>query len=395
MTKSSFESIKEKFLNNTKVVENYFFMTALQLISSLFGILIYPYLIRVLGAESYGIYVFSLSITAYFIGFISFGFNFPALKAISENKDNTVAKNEVVSSIFTAKIYLAIVSPLIFLILIFAIPVMNRNWIIFSICYTQIIAEILFPVWYFQGVQKMKIVTFIQLAFRILSLPFIFVFIKTPADTWIYMLIVSCTVIFGAITSIIYLKINEKIQLKFQKIDTLKVYFRDALPFFWSSSVGTIKQESVTIIIGAFFGMRDVALYDLANKIIMLPRMLTMSINGALFPKMIENIQKTVIRKVIRYEALLGLGVIAGIALFGKWIILILGGELMLDAYLLAVVLSVTVLVWLVVGCYISFIFVPQNKYYFVTRNQVIAFLSFFVFCIPGVFIFHSIRWRL
>ena len=391
MRKSSFQSIRSKISNNTKVIENYFFMTALQIINSLFGILIYPYLIRVLGAESYGLYVFALSITSYFIGLVSFGFSFPALKAIIENKDNQQVKNEIVSSVFTAKSYLAIISTIIFSVLLFTIPIMRDNWIIFGICYTQIIAEVLFPVWYFQGVQKMRIVTFIQLGFRILSLPFIFLFIKTSSDCWIYVLIATFSVISGGISSILFLKTKENITIRFVSIQSLKIYFRDAMPFFWSSSTGTIKQESVTIIIGAFFGMRDVALYDLANKIIILPRMLTMSINGALFPKIIENVQKTVVHKILRYETLIGFGVIAGVALFGRWIILILGGTAMLGSYPLAVILSVTVLVWLVVGCYISFVFVPTKRYYFVTRNQFVAFGSFFLFCIPGIFIFHNI----
>jgi len=391
MRKSSFQSIKSKISNNTKVIENYFFMTALQIINSLFGILIYPYLIRVLGAESYGLYVFALSVTSYFIGLISFGFSFPALKAIIENKDNQQVKNEIVSSVFTAKSYLAIISTIIFSVLLFTIPIMHDNWIIFGICFTQIIAEVLFPVWYFQGVQKMRIVTFIQLGFRILSLPFIFLFIKTSSDCWIYVLIATLSVISGGISSILFLKTKENITIRFMSIQSLKIYFLDAMPFFWSSSTGTIKQESVTIIIGAFFGMRDVALYDLANKIIILPRMLTMSINGALFPKIIENVQKTVVHKILRYETLIGFGVIAGVALFGRWIILILGGTAMLGSYPLAVILSVTVLVWLVVGCYISFVFVPTNRYYFVTRNQFVAFGSFFLFCIPGIFIFHNI----
>ncbi|MFZ4725854.1 MAG: oligosaccharide flippase family protein [Paludibacter sp.] len=391
MERSSINNVKSKISNNTKVIENYFFMTALQIINSLFGILIYPYLIRVLGAESYGLYVFALSVTSYFIGFISFGFSFPAVKAIVENKENLLVKNQIVSSIFTAKLYLSLLSILVFTILIFTIPIMRENWIIFSICFTQIIAEVLFPVWYFQGVQKMKIVTYIQLGFRILSLPFIFIFIKTSSDCWIYVLIASLSVISGSLSSIIFLRKTEKIKYKLVSFKTLKSYFNDAMPFFWSSTTGTIKQESVTIIIGAFFGMRDVAIYDLANKIILLPRMLTMSINGALFPKMIENIQKSVVKKVIKWETLIGIAVIAGVVIFGRWIILLLGGSLMLDSYPLAIVLSVTVLVWLVVGSYISFIFVPNNRYYFVTQNQFVAFGTFFLFCIPGVLIFHNI----
>lgn len=391
MPDSTLKALKSKFSNNTKVVENYFFMTALQLINSLFGILIYPYLIRILGAGSYGLYVFAVSVASYFIGFVSFGFTYPAVKAIVENKDNITEKSKIVSSVLTAKTYLALISVIVFVILLFTVPVMKNNQLIFGICFTQILGEVLFPVWYFQAVQKMRIVTFIQLGFRILSLPFIFLLIKSSGDNLIYALITSLSIVLSGIVSVILLKTNEKVRIHIVSIHSLKTYFKDAMPFFWSNSTGTIKQESVTIIIGAFFGMRDVALYDLANKIIILPRMLTMSINGALFPKVIENVQQTVIKKIIRYETYIGLGVIAGVGLFGRWIILILGGKLMLDSFPLAIVLSATVLVWLVVGCYISFIFVPTNKYYFVTRNQFVAFISFFLFCIPGVLIFHSI----
>ena len=384
-------NIRKIVFRNTKVIENYFFMTALQIISSLFGILIYPYLIRVLGASSYGLYVFSLSITTYFIGFISFGFNFPAVKAIAQNKDNLQVKSDVISSILTAKTYLALISTLIFFILLYSIPFMRENKLIITVSYLQIIGEVLFPQWYFQGIQKMKIVTYIQLGIRLLSLPFIFIFIKSPADCWIYALITALSVIFGGMLSIFYIQRHDNVTIRFVSISSLKNYFRDAMPFFWSSSVGTIKQESVTIIIGSFFGMRDVALYDLANKLIIIPRMLTTSINGALFPKIIENTTKSVIKKIIRYETLLGFAVIACIILFGRFAVLLLGGAPMLDSYPMAIILSGTILVWLVVGCYISFIFVPANRYYLVTRNQLVAFISFFLFCIPSVLLFHNI----
>ena len=96
MLKNTTGSIKQLFRNNMKVVENYFFSTILQMISSLFGILIYPYLIRSLGADSYGLYVFAFSVTTYFISFISFGFNFPAIKAIAQNKDNLHVKSTII-----------------------------------------------------------------------------------------------------------------------------------------------------------------------------------------------------------------------------------------------------------------------------------------------------------
>ena len=50
--------LRDIWNNNTKVVENYAFMTILQVLNICFYLLIYPFLIRVLGAESYGLYAF-------------------------------------------------------------------------------------------------------------------------------------------------------------------------------------------------------------------------------------------------------------------------------------------------------------------------------------------------
>ncbi len=381
------ENIKLRFKNNGKVVENYFFMTALQIISSAFGVLIYPYLIRVLGAESYGLYVFAVATASYFVGIVSFGFSFPGVKAIAQNKDNLQIKSAVVSSVFTSKILLGIVSLVIFIGLLLTVPLLKDHKGLFLIVYAQILSEIFFPIWYFQGVQKMKIVTYFQLAFRILSLPFIFILVRSTDDLLQYAFIATLSVVLPAIALYVYLIRRENLTIKLQPISKLKTYFKEATPFFWSSTAGTIKQESVTIIIGAFFGMKDVALYDLANKLIMLPRMLTMSINTALFPKVIEDIKTETIKKIEKYETMIGLAVVLFVVVFGYWIIWLLGGKEMTGAYPLAIVLSFTVLTWLVVGCYINFVFVPQNKYYFVTNNQIVALISFVVICIPALFL--------
>lgn len=383
--KNSLNNAKNTVAANGKVIENYFFMTVLQILNSLFGILIYPYLIRVLGSESYGLYVFGVSLTGYFVSFTSFGFTFPALKSLIENKDNKITQNKIVSEIISAKLYLSIISTVVFLILLFTVPFLKNHYLIFIICYVQILSEIFFPVWYFQALQKMKIVTYIQLAFKIISLPFIFLLVKSPADNITYAIIISTTIAGGAFISLLYLYVKDKIIFRIASFKSIKNWYSKALPFFWSISTGTLKQESVTMIIGAFFGMRDVALYDLANKIIVLPRMLTTSINSALFPKVMEKVQVNLIKKIIKFEYLIGIAIILFIATAGYWLVLLLGGYSMLPAYPLAIILSITVLVWLVVGSYINFIFVPQEKNYFVTKNQLVAFGSFILFCGVGL----------
>lgn len=385
------DKIVEKFKSNKAVIENYLFMTVLQILNSLFYIMIYPYIIRVLGAENYGSYIYSLSIVTYFIYFITFGFDFPATKSVAENKDNVKVINDILSYIFTAKIYLQIVASIVFCILIFSIPFLRNNKLIYFVIYLQTFANILFPQWYYQGLQKMKIVTIIQVVFKLISLPLIFIFVKKPNDLILFAGITTFTMLAGAMISFLMIRYQDGFKIKWMSFKETKSWFRQGTPFFLSTSVGVFKEQGITIAIGAFFGMKDVAIYDLANKIIIIPRTLLMSINAAIFPKIIIESKKHVIKNIIKYEFILGFLVMTFIVIFGKWVILLLGGETMAAAYPLSIVLSFTVVSWLVVGAYISFVFIPNHKNYFVVQNQLVALSSVVLFALIGYIFSNSI----
>lgn len=391
MKKGKLQNIIDFYKNNKKVVENYLFMTFLQVLSSLFYILIYPFLINTLGTESYGLYVFATSIVTYFVTFVGYGFDFPAVRAIAENSTDLISKKHTLSCVFTAKVYLEVISIFVFVVIVYSIPYLRGNWNIFYICFLQTLSGILFPQWYFQGVQRMKIVTYIQLTFKIFSLPFIFLLVHDPGDLWIFVLITSLVNFFGALTAAFIVRYHEKVSIKFMRFSEVLKWYKDATPFFLSASTSIIKEQSIAVIIGVFFGMKDVAIYDLANKIILLPRILLVSINGALFPKIIANVKIKQIKKIINYEIIIGLIVILFVAIFGKWVVLFMSNVTMLKAYPLSIILSITVLVWLVVGSYISFIFIPQNRYSYVTKNQIVALLSFILYCSIGFAISRNI----
>jgi PST family polysaccharide transporter len=364
-------------------------MTVLQLLNSLFYIVIYPFVIRKLGAENYGVYVFSLSIITYFIVFISFGFDLPSLNKISKDSKNFEIKSKTISDVFTSKLYLFIASSILFLLLLFFVQSLEKYSTILFIVYFQTILSVLVPTWYFQGVQKMKIVTYFQIVFKVLSLPFIFFFVSSSDDLDMFSIIMTVSTLFSGLSIFGYLLFVEKLDIRVMPLINVKQTISEALPFFWSSSTSIIRQQSTNIIIGIFIGMNGVAYFDLASKLILLPQSLAMSINGALFPKVVssEKIDRSLVKKIINYEIYFGLFVILMIALFARYAILFLGGPSMMPAYNLTLMLSVTILTWLVVGCYINFIFVPQNKYYFITYNQFVAFFVYILVSIIGVLI--------
>lgn len=378
-------------MSNRKIVENYFFMTVILLLNSMFGLLIYPYLIKTLGTESYGIFLFATTIANYFICFVGFGFDMYGLRMIAENPFSLSNKSEVLSNVFTTKIYLEIISIIIFIVLVLLFPTLKNDFLIYVICFLTTLVNVLFPTWYFQGIQKMKVVTYIQLLFKLLSLPFIFVYVREPSDIVLFSMIMTISSLLGAIYAFVHLFIFEKIKIRIASIKKVKKYIIESQYFFYTNFLNIMKTQTLNLIVGIFFGMRDLAIYDLGAKIVQVPFLLTSSINSALFPKIMLKFDIQVLKKILFFERIIGVLAILSIVFFGRLAVRILGDETMMGAYPIAIILSFTIFAYLQTGCYIALILIPKKKDIYVLKDLLISFFSLMFFLLISIIFSNNI----
>lgn len=356
-------------------------MTILQVANSFFYLLIYPFVINTVGVDSYGLFVFATSIAAYFMVFVNFGFDMHAAKLVSLSQDDNTAHAELLSTVTAAKICLGLASTIVFAALVLTIPFMAEHSWLFWMCFANTLSSIFLPMWYFHGMQKMKMLTIIQLGFKLVSLPIIYFAINSKEDIGIYTSIVVLTNVLSsgaAFALAVYLTGRF---LSWPVMGQMKSIVLEVQPFFWSTATNTFKQKSIEVIIGALFGMREVAIYDLANKIFSVPSLLASNINAALFPMMVKKSTKGLINKIIKVEIFIGVLCILSVVIGGYWVVDLISVHNMDQAYYLAMMLSVNIMTFLIVGSHIYFIFVPRQRYDFVLRNQVLSVLSFYVFC--------------
>ena len=66
---------QDKLSRNKTVLANFSYLSLLQVFTILFPLLTYPYLLRVIGLELYGVIVFAQTIINYVSLVINFGFN--------------------------------------------------------------------------------------------------------------------------------------------------------------------------------------------------------------------------------------------------------------------------------------------------------------------------------
>lgn len=377
--------------DNKKVIENYFFMTLILILNSLFALLIYPYLIRTLGKESYGVYVFGSSVANYFICFVGFGFELYGVREIAKDPFSKPNISRIISIIFTAKLYLELFSLLVFGILLYTVPILQENQSVYWICFSTTLVNILFPTWYFQGIQKMKVVTFIQLVFKLLSLPFIFYFVRSSQDIVVFSLIMSISTLLGALYAFIHLFWIEKLTLRIYGAKQVWQYIRESQYFFYANILNIVKAQSLNLIIGVRFGMSDLAIFDLASKIVQIPMVLLTSINGALFPKIMASFSVNSLKRILRIEQIIGVMAILLVVVFGKFAVNILGGSTMLFAYPIAIILSFTIFAFLQTSCYCSLILVPKKLDYHILQNLGVATLSLTLYMFIGLLFTNNI----
>ena len=372
-------------------MENYFFMTVLQILNMCFYLLIYPFLIRTLGQEGYGLYAYAASMVFLFVTFVNFGFDLPAAQQVALHSDDKQVLRSVLSCVQTAKIYIEMIAVLCFAVVMLINPIMGNAPCVFWITFLQTLTFILFPQWYYQGLQKMKMVTYIQFGFRLLSLPFIFIFIKSPQDVWVFALITSLASVLGGITAWLMIRYCDGIKIYWASIPAVKRAYLEAVPFCGSNIIGVAKEQGMILMAGSFLGMADVAIYDLANKIMLIPRTIFSKLNDALYPKMVVRSDKETNRRVLLYEVVLGIGAMLCVALFGPLAVYVLGGEQMMSSYGVTVILSFTILCWLVVGVFLQFYFVPAGYTRHILYNQIVAMSSCFIVAGVGLYFWHNV----
>ncbi|MCD9508245.1 flippase [Photobacterium phosphoreum] len=327
----------------------------------LIPLLTLPYLSRVLGIEGFGKYGLTLSTIQYFILLIDFGFNLSATKKIAEVQDDKNKVSIIFYETLISKIILCIVS-----ILFVVILVSTRLDNVFSsdLYYSLImlIGTVLLPMWFFQGIEKIPVISTLMVITKVLSLPFFFIFVKNSADVGIAILIQSSTNFFVGILSLIY--IYRKKLLCNIKYSSLSIYksLHEASPIFLASFAISLYTMSTTIIISLSSNIVEVGLFSAADRLKGAVLGVFLIMGNVIYPRinklLAENVNEAykIIRMTFIIQGVLSVGIILFIFAFNKEIVSLFYSEEYKNAGIILVVLSFSILLVLestVLGNYI------------------------------------------
>ena len=369
---------------NKILVQNFSYLSLIHVFNMLVPLLAYPYLIRVLGKESYGLVVFAQAIVGYFVVIIGFGFNISATKAISINRNDKHKLNEIVSSVILLKGILLFISLLLFTVTIQFVDQAAPYKVLFYFTFVLCISEWLMPIWFFLGIENMKYITLLNVVSQSIFLALIFVFIRNESDYLFYPIIMSSGPIIASIIGLYIVFKTHHISFTFPKKSVLKFYLIDSLPIFSSNLSLKMYLGSNKVIIGSFLGMQDVAYYDLGEKFLNLLKIPITIISQVLFPKMAHSFNKNLLLKLIKIIAIGTVMLTMALEYFTSTIIKFFAGTDMLGATTAVniLLLSVTPLVISNLLGVQTLLAKGYNKEFFkVVFSSLIVYLSYIAFC--------------
>jgi len=250
-----------------RLLSNFFSLSALQGLNMVLPLITLPYLVRVLGVENFGLVNFSLAIVMYFNILVSFGFELSATREVSLNRDNLDKLSEIFASVMIIKTIMAIISITILSILIFSVDIFSEHAMLYYVTFGIVIGNVVFPSWFFQGMERMKYITYINLVSKIAFTVLIFVLVKNT-DDYIYVpLLNSLGEIFGGLYSLwlVFKLFNVKIIIPNKQIMIAQI--KDSYHFFLSRVANNGSRYFATTIIGLYFGNIIVGYYSMVEKL--------------------------------------------------------------------------------------------------------------------------------
>lgn len=258
------DKVKKLISSNRGIITNISYLSILQIFNILLPLVTYPYLVRTLGTGKYGEVIFAQIVASYFSIFVDFGFKLSATRDISVHRYNRTRLSEIISSVLIIKIILWLLS---LVVLVAILPWIDGDRLIFIFSFGICFNELLFPQWYFQGIEKMKIITIINVFTRSLFVILIFVFVKKETDALMVPVFNGLGAFIGGVIGLYVMFFKDEVKFKIPSIVRIKYYFLSSLSLFFSYLVIAVKDRFSYIFIGLSLGMKEIAIYDLAVKI--------------------------------------------------------------------------------------------------------------------------------
>ncbi|PTX14907.1 PST family polysaccharide transporter [Pontibacter mucosus] len=221
----------------------------------------------------------------YFTVLTDYGFSLSATKDISIYRHDVGHLSRIYSEVMTTKAVLCILSLCIITVALLLTPKYQVYSLVTCLSFTIVLGQLLLPTWFFQGVEKMKYITYINILSRTLYAILIFVFIN-KADDYIYInLINGGSAIVGGVIGLIIVYKKFQISFSLPNFQQIKNQLVGSWSVFISNVTVTVANNTNILILGLFATPLQLGYYSIAEKVFLIFRSFAGILHQVVYPR--------------------------------------------------------------------------------------------------------------
>lgn len=272
-------------LKKDRIFSDFVYLGIIQSFNLIIPLLLVPYLVKIYGIAQYGWIAICQSFTNYLIIITDYGFNLTAVRDVSAFRENKERLSSIFTSVTFIKIFLFVPFVLLLFLGRFILPQFQTAIDLLLVSCAGILFQILFPVWLFQGLEKIKLGTAILLGGRLIHAFLFFVFATTSSHLPFYFYLQALSYCIAIIIGLVI--ITKIYRIEFGNLDkaAIKYHFRDGWQVYVSNISINIYGGSSTIILGILKGTKVAAIFGIADQVLALLRQPLSILIRVVYPK--------------------------------------------------------------------------------------------------------------
>ena len=262
-----------------KLIKNMMYNTVYQVLILILPLITAPYVSRTLGTTGVGIYSSTAAWLGYFVLAGGLGITLYGNREIAYHQKDKESRSRVFYELLSLKFITVALALIAYLVFVF----LQNKWQPYFLLQGITLIAVAFDVsWFFMGLENFKVIVVRNTIIRLLLTVAIFVFVKTPNDLWLYILLLALSTLICNMTVWPFLR-REIIKIPFRSLNI----FQHLRPV----TMLLLPQVSITIytslnknLLQIFSGLDSVAYFTQTYMIIILGATLVSSFNSAFLP---------------------------------------------------------------------------------------------------------------
>jgi polysaccharide transporter, PST family len=263
---------------------NVVLLYVVQFSSYIMPLITLPYLSRVLSPEKFGLIAYAQSFMWYFVTLTEYSFNLTATREVAIHRENSEEVSNIFSAVMASKLFLTLLGLAILMGTVFAVPKLRVNWPLFLVSFLTVTGNLFFPLWLFQGLQRLEQVAIRDFLAKLLGIVALFALVHNDGDYVLAASVQAGSVAVAGLAGLASVPFLSPVRWRMPRYQNVRAALVSGWPLFLSLAATSFAAVTNVVILGFLSSPAEVGYYSGAQRIIAALKTLVGPLVTAVYP---------------------------------------------------------------------------------------------------------------